>query len=110
MYDYSDRDNKTDRNKALEAFGLTFTLLFTLEAALKILSTGFIVHENAYLRDGWNWIDFTVVIFGYSNCNHYLPFSLIETFPGVPRIRALRTLRVLRPLKSINAVPSKLRF
>ena len=64
VYDYNDRDNLTRRNQVLEALGLAFTWLFTLEAALKIFSMGFIIHKNAYLRDGWNWIDFTVVIFG----------------------------------------------
>ena len=56
---------------------------------------GFYQHKNAYLRDGWNWIDFIVVIVG-----------IIEVIPGIPNLRALRTLRVLRPLKSIKAIPS----
>ena len=38
--------------------------MFTVEAVLKIISMGFIVHRFAYLRDGWNWIDFFVVVLG----------------------------------------------
>jgi hypothetical protein len=32
---------------------------------LKILGMGFMLNENSYLRDGWNLIDFIVVIAGY---------------------------------------------
>ena len=32
---------------------------------MKILSRGFIFHTYAYLRDGWNWLDFVVVLLGY---------------------------------------------
>lgn len=56
---------------------------------------GFIVHNRSYLRDGWNVIDFFVVITG-----------LMEFYGGSVNLKALRTLRVLRPLRSINAVPS----
>ena len=36
---------------------------------MKILSRGFIFHTYAYLRDGWNWLDFIVVLLGYSVFN-----------------------------------------
>ena len=64
MYDYSDRDNTTTINKFIERSGIVFTVLFTLECLAKIVGMGFIVHRNAYLRDGWNWIDFFVVVVG----------------------------------------------
>jgi len=41
-----------------------FTFCFTFEAAVKILSMGFILSKGCYLRDAWNWLDFTVVITG----------------------------------------------
>ena len=94
-YDYRDTDNKTTRNQVVELSGIAFSIIFTLECAIKIVSMGFYQHKNAYLRDGWNWIDFIVVIVG-----------IIEVIPGIPNLRALRTLRVLRPLKSIKAIPS----
>jgi hypothetical protein len=64
MYDYSDRDNKTAKNHFIEDSSLFFTVAFTFEASVKIISMGFIMHENAYLKDGWNWIDFIVVVIG----------------------------------------------
>jgi hypothetical protein len=39
-----------------------FNAVFIIECILKIISKGFIIHKNSYLRDGWNIIDFIVVI------------------------------------------------
>ena len=67
-----------------------------IEASIKIIAMGFIMHKNSYLRDPWNWLDFFVII-----------ISLIEYLPFIDgaNLKALRVLRVLRPLKSINAFP-----
>lgn len=99
--DYSDRDNLTKRNSVIEASGLIFTITFTLEAVIKILAMGFVVHKNSYLRDPWNWLDFLVVCIG-----------IIEFIPDIPaaNLKALRTFRVLRPIRSINAFPSMRRL
>ena len=64
MYDYSDREGATLYNKALDKIQLGFTIMFTLECLCKIIAIGFIMSENSYLRDGWNVIDFIVVLFG----------------------------------------------
>jgi len=96
LYDYSDRDSLTERNQILDLIGFVFTIIFTLEALIKIIAMGFILHPQAYLRDGWNVIDFFVVTTG-----------LLEILPNSSvNLKALRTLRVLRPLRSINAIPS----
>lgn len=81
----------------LDKFGFAFTIIFIIEAFLKISAMSFIVHRNSYLRDGWNILDFVVVLVG-----------IVELLPFLPKtnLRALRTLRVLRPLRSINAFPS----
>jgi voltage-dependent calcium channel L type alpha-1D len=94
-YDYGDRDDVSTRNQVVEVAGRVFTCIFTAECVLKIVSYGFIVHTSSYLRDGWNWLDFIVVIIGW-----------IELLPNIPNLKALRTLRILRPLRSINAIPS----
>jgi voltage-dependent calcium channel L type alpha-1D len=64
LYDYSDRDSTTRRNQILDIAGTAFTGIFTAECVLKILGVGFIIHPKSYLRDGWNLIDFGVVIAG----------------------------------------------
>jgi hypothetical protein len=72
-----------------------FLSLYTIEMILKILGMGFIFNDNSYLRDGWNLIDFIVVIFGY-----------IQLFIQGTEIKlgGLRTFRVLRPLRSIQRI------
>lgn len=64
MYDYSDRDSTTTYNQVLDTMGKVFTWLFTFECALEILARGFIWDENSYLRSGWGWLDFLVVVSG----------------------------------------------
>eukprot|EP00931_Biecheleriopsis_adriatica_P023690 TRINITY_DN14902_c0_g1_i1.p1 TRINITY_DN14902_c0_g1~~TRINITY_DN14902_c0_g1_i1.p1 ORF type:complete len:2368 (-),score=487.75 TRINITY_DN14902_c0_g1_i1:53-7156(-) len=70
-----------------------FTILFTLECAMKIVACGFIAHPKAYIRDPWNWIDFIVVVAGLLTALQVSAFSF------------LRSVRVLRPLRSLAAVP-----
>jgi hypothetical protein len=41
-----------------------FTIIYTIEALLKIIAKGFVFHRYAYLREVWNCIDFIVVVFG----------------------------------------------
>ena len=95
MFDYSDRNAEKTWNSVLEIVGIVFTWIFVLEFLIKVIAFGFFVHHKAYLRDGWNWIDFIVVIVG-----------VMENIPGMPNMKALRTLRVLRPLKSVKVIPS----
>jgi hypothetical protein len=41
-----------------------FLGIFTVEAALKILALGFVLHPGSYLRNMWNIMDFVVVVTG----------------------------------------------
>jgi Ion transport protein len=64
MYDYSDRESKKTWNQILDKIDIVFTATFALEAILKIIAMGFIIHKFAYLRQGWNVIDFFIAIAG----------------------------------------------
>lgn len=64
MYDYSDKDGVGTMNIALNYAGIVFTLIFLLEALIKIISMGFFLHKHAYIRDTWNVIDFIIVVTG----------------------------------------------
>ena len=97
--DYQDDENLSDWNQWLDKVDKGFTVIFVIEAILKILAFGFVFHRRSYLRDSWNVLDFVVVIIG-----------LISLIPSVPNLKSLRTLRVLRPLRSINAIPSMKRL
>jgi hypothetical protein len=71
-----------------------FLVVFNVEAIIKIIGMGFVLGEGTYLRDGWNILDFIVVVSGN--------FSLI---PGIPTVSVIRTVRVLRPLRSLAQFP-----
>ncbi|KAJ8345448.1 hypothetical protein SKAU_G00296410 [Synaphobranchus kaupii] len=65
-----------------------FTGIFTFEAVIKLLSQGCCVRSFTYLRDPWNWLDFTLIGMAYAN-------EVID----LPNLSALRMFRVLRTLK-----------
>ena len=69
-----------------------FLAVFALEMVLKIISLGFAFAPGCYLRDGWNVIDFTVVILGFVQLGSFGNYT------------SLRTVRVLRPLRTITRV------
>jgi len=70
-------------------------VIFFVEAVLKIAAMGFCMHKTAYLQDGWNILDFFVVV-----C------SILDFFPEleVSALQILRNFRMLRPLRSINKI------
>lgn len=70
--DYIDVDNKTVKNQIIEKLEGYFTYAFIGEAVIKIMAMGFINGKNAYLQEGWNWLDFIVVC-----------ASLLEMFPSM---------------------------
>jgi hypothetical protein len=64
LYDYSDRDSKTEFNIVIDQLNRTFTFVFLFESIVKIIAMGFIIHHNSYMRDGWNVLDLFIVISG----------------------------------------------
>ncbi len=80
---------------------------------MKLVALGFAC-PGGYIRDRWNWLDFTVVV-----------TSLLGVLPGMPNVaflsarrsvsgtrsgradgRVVGAFRVLRPLRSLSAIPS----
>ena len=41
-----------------------FMVIFTAECVMKIIAYGFLLHPGAYLRNGWNIVDFIIVVIG----------------------------------------------
>ncbi len=76
-----------------------FLFIFFCESFFKILATGLLLHEGAYLHSMWSIMDFIVVSSG-----------LLTTFVSSEGIgfdlKILRAFRVLRPLKLVSGVPS----
>ncbi|CAH1103425.1 unnamed protein product [Psylliodes chrysocephalus] len=87
-------------NAILEKVEYVFLVIFTTECVMKILAYGFLMHPGAYLRNGWNLLDFTIVVIGLITT--VLQNLSKETFD----VKALRAFRVLRPLRLVSGVPS----
>lgn len=60
-FPYSD-SNQT--NAYLEKIEYIFLVIFTAECFMKVIAYGFAMHPGAYLRNGWNLLDFTIVVIG----------------------------------------------
>jgi hypothetical protein len=94
-YDYRDRDSLTKRNKTIDLIDSVLSVIFAIEAILKIFGMGFIIHKYSYMRQGWNIMDFIIAISG-----------IIEFFSFDLNLKAMRILRVIRPLRTIKAFPT----
>ncbi len=71
------------------------TAFFISEAVLKILSFGYLFNgQNSYIRNGWNVIDFTVVVISI--------VSMVVSGGKFKIVKIIRLLRILRPLRVIS--------
>ncbi|CAF2035689.1 unnamed protein product [Rotaria magnacalcarata] len=93
-------NDTTPTNSKLEQIEYIFLAIFTLESILKIIAYGLCLHPNAYLRNGWNLLDFTIVVVGF------LSVVLVQYDVQGFDVKSLRAFRVIRPLKLVNGVPS----
>ena len=82
------------------------SVFFVFEAGLKIVAQGLYRHKNAYLKDGWNIVDFIVVLTSLLE----LITEVFAQDSQVYSFKFLRSLRVLRPLRSVKRVPSMRRL
>ncbi|XDV49347.1 hypothetical protein PO909_018618 [Leuciscus waleckii] len=57
-------EDKTPMSKRLEKTEPYFIGMFCLEAGIKVIALGFAFHKGSYLRNGWNVMDFIVVLSG----------------------------------------------
>uniref|UniRef100_A0A8C0IXF0 Voltage-dependent L-type calcium channel subunit alpha n=1 Tax=Chelonoidis abingdonii TaxID=106734 RepID=A0A8C0IXF0_CHEAB len=102
-------DDTNTSNSSLEKIEYVFLIIFTIEATLKIIAYGFLLHTDAYLRNGWNVLDFAIVSLGLVT----VVVEQINVMQGAPLtgkggfdVKALRAFRVLRPLRLVSGVPS----
>jgi len=85
------------RVRVFTSMDTVFTIIFLIEMILKMVTDGFLLHEKAYFRSAWNWLDFFIVI-----------VSMISSFgdtSSLKSLKALRAVRALRPLRVIKRNP-----
>uniref|UniRef100_A0A3P8UHN2 Voltage-dependent L-type calcium channel subunit alpha n=1 Tax=Cynoglossus semilaevis TaxID=244447 RepID=A0A3P8UHN2_CYNSE len=115
-------DDSNSTNHDLETVEYAFLIIFTIETFLKIIAYGLVMHQNAYVRNGWNMLDFVIVVIGlFSVALELLTKDDKEEVegpqshpsmhghggkPGGFDVKALRAFRVLRPLRLVSGVPS----
>ncbi|KAK9540887.1 hypothetical protein VZT92_003308 [Zoarces viviparus] len=87
--------DKTPLSERLEETEPYFIAIFCFESGIKILALGFALHKGSYLRNGWNVMDFVVVLTG-----------ILSSVGSQLDLRTLRAVRVLRPLKLVSGIPS----
>uniref|UniRef100_A0A8C2Q8Z1 Voltage-dependent L-type calcium channel subunit alpha n=1 Tax=Cyprinus carpio TaxID=7962 RepID=A0A8C2Q8Z1_CYPCA len=96
----------------MEQVEYVFLVIFTIETFTKILAYGLVMHPSAYIRSGWNLLDFVIVIVGLfsviAEMGEHKPGEAHHAAgkPGGLDVKALRAFRVLRPLRLVSGVPS----
>ena len=62
---------------------------------MKIIGTGLIFDKNAYLRNHWNILDFSIVF-----------ITLLPMLIGgnIMKVQSVRVFRVLRPLRTVSTI------
>eukprot|EP00924_Labyrinthula_sp_SR-Ha-C_P002687 augustus_masked-scaffold_13-processed-gene-4.8-mRNA-1 protein AED:0.09 eAED:0.10 QI:0/-1/0/1/-1/1/1/0/1606 len=70
-----------------------FNVIFSVELILKCIAMGLFLHPGSFLRDGFNSIDFIVVLFGW-----------LSEIPSIKNLSALRTVKLLRPLRTLTSI------
>ncbi|XP_037345611.2 calcium channel, voltage-dependent, L type, alpha 1D subunit, a isoform X3 [Pungitius pungitius] len=115
-------DDSNSTNHDLETVEYAFLIIFTIETFLKIIAYGLVMHQNAYVRNGWNMLDFVIVVIGLFSVVlelltkeekaeaegdiEHLSMQGHGGKPGGFDVKALRAFRVLRPLRLVSGVPS----
>ena len=72
---------------------LVFNFIFIFESLVKIISRGFVIGKNAYLKDSWCKLDFFIVITAIIDMSLNIDLSILKLF------------RTLRPLRIVSRNP-----
>jgi hypothetical protein len=98
VYQLSQQDNP-GRIKMFMYLDWGFTFFFSVEFIIRVIADGFLLTPNAYLLNGWNVLDFFVLITLY-----LANFGTFALSNGLAR--AFRAFKALRALRLINLLPS----
>lgn len=79
--------------QVLYYINVSFTAIFIVEMLVKMAAFSLC----GYFEDGWNWLDFFIVIISV--------IGLMDFLPALKSLRALRALRALRPLRLVSRYP-----
>jgi len=89
-------DPNSDLANFLHIADYVFTAIFTLEMLSKVIVSNFMLDPNAYIKSGFNVLDFSIVCVSILSCVGAL---------NSDGLRSLRTFRALKPLRTIKRAP-----
>lgn len=84
-------------NEVIDKADVVFSAIYFFECLTKVVALGFIRHRKAYLRDGWNWVDFIIVC---------LSMTILMPIADSTSLKVFRTARIMRPLRSLHQLQS----
>lgn len=95
-------DPNGKKQRVLSVIDIVFTVLFTIEALIKILAKGLLYNElgpiQPYVKSYWNLLDAFVVIFSLLDLAFLVAGVNMQSLQS---LKALRAFRALRPLRMI---------
>jgi len=89
-------DPNSGMSQALGVLDVIWTFIFIFEMIVKLISLGFCLHKGSYLRNGWNVLDFFIVLISIMGLAKLGPSSALKP---------MRTIRILRPLRMVSRFP-----
>jgi len=99
VLDEPDLDRESARASFLLVSEFVFTVIFCVEALLKIIAHGLVLTPSAYLKERWNYIDITAIIFSILDLSlGHSEFSFLRV------VRAFRALRIIRRIDGMRVV------
>ena len=100
------QDPNSKFGEAMSYLDMVFTIIFTIEATMKIIAMGFFSNGmpgiNGYIMDGWNILDFWIVVLSLVDLIFTLSTDGNSTSDDLKSLKALRAFRALRPLRVIS--------
>ncbi|KAG9401991.1 hypothetical protein AC1031_007692 [Aphanomyces cochlioides] len=81
-------------NRIIDTANTISLLIFISEGVLKVIAQGFLWGKDSYLSEGWNRLDFLIILSG-----------MLSWVKGTSKIGSIRVLRVLRPLRTLHSLP-----
>jgi len=88
----------TEQGGALLILDCLFTMLFLIEAIVKIRVRGF----SGYWSDGWNRFDFILVLLALPSCINLF----VDALPGTNILLSLRTMRAFKSFRMLKFIPN----
>lgn len=85
------------QTKTIQLMLTIISIIFIIEATLKIIVMGFFWGKGTFLKDSWNILDFIIVLASILN---WLLEYFVQT--DIKFVRAFRALRGLRPLRVVS--------